>query len=156
MTFAGLPLHFLVIHVAVVFTPLAALLVAAFAVVPRWRWLLRWPAAVVALVALAAVWTAKLSGDSYLHSRPQLAPLVQEHMHRGNVLLYLMIGFFVLTLIGVWALGGPSALASGRGGRASQVVVLDMVLPVLLVAAAVVVVIWVVLTGDAGARAVWG
>jgi hypothetical protein len=34
--------------------------------------------------------------------------------------------------------------------------VLDTVLPVVLVVGAVVVLVWVVLTGDAGARAVWG
>jgi hypothetical protein len=44
MTFAGLPLHPLVVHAAVVLTPLAALLVVGSAVLPRWRWLTRWPA----------------------------------------------------------------------------------------------------------------
>jgi hypothetical protein len=42
MTFAGLPLHPLVVHAAVVLTPLAALLVVGSAVLPRW--LTRWPA----------------------------------------------------------------------------------------------------------------
>jgi hypothetical protein len=32
------------VHAAVVLTPLAALLVVGSAVLPRWRWLTRWPA----------------------------------------------------------------------------------------------------------------
>jgi hypothetical protein len=36
------------------------------------------------------------------------------------------------------------------------VAALDKVLPAVLVLAAVVVLVWVVLTGDAGSRAVWG
>ena len=51
---------------------------------------------------------------------------------------------------------GPSGLASGKGGMASRVAVADKVIPVLLDLAAVVVLVQVVLTGDSGARAVWG
>ena len=44
-TFNGLPLHVLVVHGAVVVTPVAAL--AALALVrPSWRTRLRWPVAV--------------------------------------------------------------------------------------------------------------
>ena len=45
MEIAGLPLHPLVVHAAVVLIPLTALLAVAFAVLPRWRWLVRWPTA---------------------------------------------------------------------------------------------------------------
>jgi hypothetical protein len=161
MDIAGLPLHALVVHAAVVLSPLAAALVIAFAVLPRWRWLSRWPAALASLAGAASVLVAKLSGDALLRDRPfllsapELADKIQRHQDRGDVLLYLMIGFLVLTLLGAWALGGPSALASGRGARSSRVTALDVALPVVLVAAAVVVLVWVVLTGDAGARAVW-
>lgn len=41
MEFFGLPLHPLVVHAAVVFVPLAALLVMVFAVFPRHRWATR-------------------------------------------------------------------------------------------------------------------
>lgn len=155
---AGLPLHPLVVHAAVVLTPLAALLVIAFAVLPRWRWLTRWPAGLTTLVALGVVFVARLSGQSLLNSRPELRQLaeVQTHMHRGKTLLWLMLGFAVLTAIGLWALGGPSLMASGRGQQDSRTTTLDRLMPVLLVAGAVVVLVGVVLTGDAGSRAVWG
>jgi len=156
MEIAGLPLHPLVVHAAVVLTPLAALLVVVFAVRTPWRWLTRWPAALATVGALGAVFAAKITGTSFLHDRPELAPLVRTHQHRANVLFLLMIGFTVLTLVGAWSLGGDSALASGRGARDSRVAVLDRVMPALLVLGAVLVLVWVVLTGDAGARAVWG
>jgi hypothetical protein len=54
MTVAGLRLHPLVVHAAVVFTPLSALLVVGFAVLPRWPWLTRRPARLTTLAALGA------------------------------------------------------------------------------------------------------
>jgi len=156
MRVAGLPLHFLVVHLAVVFTPLAALFVAAFALLPAWRWLTRWPAAALAVISAVSVYVAKLSGTAYLNTRPELAPIVATHQSRGNLLVWLVLAFLVLTLVGVWALPGASGLVSGRGARESRAPALDRVLPSVLVVAAVVVLVWVVLTGDAGARAVWG
>jgi len=156
MEISGLPLHFLVIHVAVVFTPLAALSVIAFAVLPSWRWLTRWPAAVLTVIAAVSVLVAKLSGQAFLKSQPTLTPLVATHQSRGNQLVWLMLGFLVLTAVGVWALGGPTGLASGRGEWASRSPALDRALPIVLVLASLLVLVWVFLTGDAGARAVWG
>ncbi len=156
MEFAGLPLHPLVVHAAVVFTPLAAALAVVFAVVPRWRYLSRWPTAIAAVVALLAIWMARLSGQSYLSDNPGLQALVKTHQSRGNTLSLLMILFAVVVLVAVWSLGGPSGLVSGRGARDTQVAALDKVLPALVVVAAILVLVWVALTGDAGARAVWG
>jgi hypothetical protein len=76
MEIGGLPVHVLVVHAAVVLTPLAALTAIVFAVVPRWRWLTRWPALVSGLVALGAVVAAKLSGDNFVENRPEPGPLV--------------------------------------------------------------------------------
>ena len=53
MEFHGIPLHPLVVHGAVVFTPLAAVAALVFVLVERWRELLRWPTAVLAVVAAA-------------------------------------------------------------------------------------------------------
>jgi hypothetical protein len=156
MTIAGLPLHPLVVHAAVVLTPLAALLVVAFAVRSPWRWLTRWPAVLTTLAAFVSLLVARVTGKALLHDRPQLAPLVVVHQQRAGVLLWVTLVFTVLTLLAAWSLGGPSALASGRGARESRVAALDRVLPALLVLGAVAVLVYVALTGDAGARAVWG
>ena len=161
MEVTGLPLHALVVHAAVVLTPLAALLGVAFAVLPQWRWLTRWPAVLGAGVATGAVLLTRLSGDAlladrpFLLSSPDLAARIELHEQRGEVLLYLVVGFLVVTLGAALLLGGPSALASGRGERRSVAPALDVPVAVVVVLAAVLVLVWVVLTGDAGARAVW-
>ncbi|MGA9747770.1 MAG: hypothetical protein WBQ50_09995 [Nocardioides sp.] len=156
MEIAGLPAHPLIIHATVVLAPLAAVLVIVFAVWPRNRWLTRWPAAVGAVVAVIVVWAARLSGASMLEANPALRQLVATHQERAELASLVVIGFTVLTLVGTWSLGGPTALASGRGERESRVVVLDKVMPAVLVVAAVAMIASVVLAGDAGARAVWG
>jgi hypothetical protein len=156
MEIAGLPAHPLIVHAAVVLTPLAALLVVAFAVLPKHRWLTRWPTAAAVVAATVSVWAARLSGQSMLDANPALAQLVGTHQDRANLLSLLMVAFAVLALLGTWSLGGPTALASGRGAVTSRVAVLDKLLPALLVVASLAVLVQVVLTGDAGSRAVWG
>ena len=156
MEFLGLPFHAIILHAAVVLAPLAVLLAFAFALLPRWRYLTRWPTAVMAVVALVTVWLSRLSGHSLLESRPELAPLVREHQDRGDLLSLLTILFTVVVAVAVWGLGGPSGLASGRGAVAVRSVALERGLTAAVLVTALLVLVWVVLTGDAGARAVWG
>ncbi len=156
MEIAGLPAHPLIIHATVVLTPLAAIITVVFAVWPRHRWLTRWPAVVAALVAVVSVWAARLSGDSMVEANRSLAQLVATHQERGELLSLVVVAFAVLTLLATWVLGGPSALASGAGERATRTGVLAKVMPAVLVVAAVALLVSVAMTGDAGARAVWG
>jgi hypothetical protein len=156
MEIDGLPLHALVIHAAVVFVPLAGLFAILFAVLPKWRYLTRWPTAALTLIALGSVWIARISGMALATDRQldQLAA-VQKHQDRGVQLSLLMILFAVVVAVAVWGLSGPSGFASGRGGQVAPVATLDKVLPVVVVLAALLVLVWVFLTGDAGTRAVW-
>lgn len=156
MEFLGLPLHAIVLHAAVVFAPVAALVAVVFAFVPAWRYLTRWPTAGLTLVTLVSVWLSRVSGHSLLASRPELAPLVREHQDRGDLLSLLTTLFSVVVAVAIWGLGGPSGLESHRGARESRSGVLAGVLPYAVLVTAVLVLVWVVLTGDAGARAVWG
>lgn len=156
MEIAGLPLHPLVVHAAVVLTPMAVLLVLAYAVLPRHRWLTRWPAVVLSLGALGAVYVARLSGEALLDARPELEALVEVHEERSELLIVLMLVLTALVLVAAWALGGPSSLVSGAGARETPVALLGTLLPLALVAVGVAVLVAVVLTGDAGSRAVWG
>ena len=155
MEFAGLPFHFLILHAAVVFTPLAGTAAIAFAVLPRWRYLTRWPTAALTLIALVSVWLSRISGQAYLSDNPELAPAVQTHMSRGVTLSLLMILFTVVVAVAVWGLGGRSGFASGSGAVQTRVAVFDKVLPAALIVASLLVLVWVFLTGDAGARSVW-
>ncbi len=61
MEFNGLPLHPLIVHVVVVFAPLAGIGGILYAAVPRWRWRLRWPLLAGAVTVLVCVF---LAGDS--------------------------------------------------------------------------------------------
>jgi uncharacterized membrane protein len=156
MEVGGVPLHPLVVHAAVVFVPLAALAVVAFAVLPKHRWLTRWPAVLTTVVALVSVWVSRFSGHALKEDLQGIEQVIATHEERAELLSLLMIGFAVLALVGAWALGGPSALVSGAGSRESRVAALDVVLPGVLVVASLVVLVLVVLVGDAGSRVVWG
>ena len=156
MEIAGLPLHPLVVHAAVTIIPLSALLAIAFVVLPRWRWLSRWPTAALAVAAVAVAWVARLSGASLLEARPELERLVAEHQSRGQLLSLVVIPFAVIVVLAAWSLAGTSALASGRGAQESRIPSLETVLAVLVVLASLAMLVLVVLTGDSGSRAVWG
>jgi hypothetical protein len=143
------------VHAAVVLIPLTALLAVGFAVLPRWRWLVRWPTAVASVACVGIAFLATTSGES-LEEERNLGRLVQEHGQRGDLLADLTLVLALVTVVSALVLPGPSGLTSGRGAMARRVVYADKVLPVLLVLVAAAVLVQVVLTGDSGARAVWG
>ncbi len=156
MEIFGLPAHALIVHGAVVLAPLAAISTAVFALFPAWRYLTRWPTALLALAATGAVWGARLTGNDLQEARAIPQALIQTHESRGKVLALVMIAFLVLTLVGVRLLGGPTGLASGRGEVARAEAWVETVIPLVLVAVSIATLVGVVLTGDAGARATWG
>jgi uncharacterized membrane protein len=147
MEFNGLPLHPLVIHVAVVFVPLAALACLGY-VVPRWRSLLRWPMLVAALVAAGAVQLSVMSGEDLKDERHLGGALLEAHQNWAG---RLQVGTWVLAgvvLVSCWAV----PRLRSRGGVAVLGPALVVVLPVV----ALVELYLVFRTGDAGAKAVWG
>jgi hypothetical protein len=154
-TFNGLPLHPLVVHAVVVLVPLTVLAAILFAVLPKQRWLLRWPLAAGTIVSLVVTFVAKLSGQK-LQVAFANSPLVKIHQARANVFVLLVYVFVIVALIAVFTLGGSSQLASGAlaraavGGRAVQIVI-----AVVLVVISVIVLLPVARVGDAGARAAW-
>ena len=152
----GLPAHVLIIHAAVVFTPLAALGAIAFAVLPRWRWLLRWPLLAGEAVALGSVLAAVHSGVIFKQNLGISQALIATHEHRGKQLQVLMWVFTAVVLLAVVTLGGPTALASGKGAReglASRP--LQYLISAVVILGALLVIVQVVRTGDAGSRALW-
>lgn len=162
MEIAGLPLHPLVIHAVIGLVPLSALFGVALALVPGWRWLTRWPAAALAVAAAVLTWVARLSGKALLEARPFLLdaePLkarIERHEELGELLSLAVVPYALVVVLAAWSLAGTSPLASGRGARRSRVPALEQALPVVLVLAALGMIVLVTLTGDAGARAVWG
>jgi hypothetical protein len=145
MEINGLPLHPLVVHAAVVFGPLGALAALAYVALPGWRDRLRWPMVLLAAVATGSIVAAYFTGVSFYNSRPDLhsLPELATHRSRGRLTFWLTLPFGVIAVAtGVWL--------HGRAG------VLWVVPQALLGVSALAVLVLVVLTGDAGARSVWG
>jgi hypothetical protein len=157
MTFNGLPLHPLIVHVVVVFAPLAGVGGILYAVRPAWRWWLRWPFVASAVIAAVAGVLAAQSGYSLEHARQlQQLATVRTHQHRGSILRWLMLAFLVPTGLAAALLGGESQVVSGWGARTGRTGVVAVAVQVLLVVSAIILLVWVFLTGDSGARAIWG
>jgi hypothetical protein len=157
MEFNGLPVHPLIIHVVVVFAPLAGIGGILYAAVPRWRWWLRWPLVACAVISAAAGIVAVQSGQSLENQRQlQSLPEMATHAARGRFLRWVMLAFLVPTALAAWQLGGPSPLAADGRIREGRTGVVAWAIQLLLLAGAVTVLVCVYLTGDAGARTVWG
>jgi ABC-type Mn2+/Zn2+ transport system permease subunit len=151
-----LPLHPLVVHAAVIGIPLAALLALLFAF-PRTRQWARWPLAITVVGATVVTYVARQSGlalEAALGIKPgnPVGDLILQHSLLANQLFYIMIVFAVIGLLNVFLV---SRRTSDGGAAAKQSAIVRIVLPVLLVAVAVVALVWVVRIGDLGARAVW-
>ncbi|MCW2845516.1 MAG: hypothetical protein JWN22_3432 [Nocardioides sp.] len=144
MEINGLPLHPLVVHAAVIFGPLGALAAIGYVLVPSWRDRLRWPMLVLAVVAGLSIIAAYLSGDNFLESRPELeqSPAVETHEELAGKLLWVTVAFSVVAFAAAWlhTRTGPVRIVLGTA----------------LAVLAVAVLVLVALTGEAGARAVWG
>jgi hypothetical protein len=148
MEIRGLPLHVLVVHATVVLTPLAALVALAYAGWPRYRDRLRWPAAAAAVIAVVLIWTAYLTGNNFFstsrfdHFSGAVLDRIETHESYARTLRWIATGFGVVTLVAVWQHRRPGASR--------------MILAVLVAVGAVLTLAWTFLTGEAGARAVWG
>ena len=152
----NLPLHPLVVHAAVVGIPLATLLAFLFAF-PKTRQWARWPLAIVVVGATAVTYVARQSGlalEAALGIKPgnPVGDLILKHSLLANQLFYIMIVFAVIGLLNVFLVRRSTADSADVG---KQSAIVRIVLPVLLLAAALVALIWIVRVGDLGARAVW-
>ena len=147
-TVFGIPAHPLFVHAAVVFIPLLALTAAAYALVPRWRGRIEWLTIALAVIAPLAALAAKFSGDKFITARfPKGAPAnVLQHRSYGTQTLWLTLGLALATALMLWALQPSRTLPPWVLGGVR----------VLVLVLAVITVIWVVRTGEAGATAVWG
>jgi hypothetical protein len=140
-TISGLPVHVLVVHAVVVLLPLMSLVTIGVAVRPRWRQYAPAVAVIDGLVVVAA-WAAKESGEKLQARLQQFDPAVaRDHGEHGALVPYVALGVFVAAVL-VWAtqrfprivpLAVVVALVAGAGG-----------------------VWWTYVTGESGARAVWG
>lgn len=147
-SFNGLPLHVLVVHAAVIVTPLAAL--AALALVrPSWRTRLRWPVAIALVVAWLLVWLARASGEALqiaigdqLSANQSVVAALDAHITAADKLNYVLLALVVVAALFAWLLPKLPRAAGSVGA------VVIAVLAVLVIGLAVQ-------TGEQGARTVW-
>jgi hypothetical protein len=78
------------------------------------------------------------------------------HRARGRFLRWVLLAFLVPTALAAWQLGGPSPVSSDGRSREGRTGVAAWAIQLLLVAGAVTVLVCVFLTGDSGARTLWG
>jgi alpha-beta hydrolase superfamily lysophospholipase len=147
VTINGLPAHPLVVHAAVVCAPLAGLVALGY-LVPAWRGRLRWWVLVLGVLAALLVWFASFTGgklEDSLHqvmaSSPQIAHAIRHHEDLAGKLQ-----------ASTWVLGALSLIAWWLHPRPG---LLRTVVAVLLAVCGIAVIVLCVLTGDAGAKAVW-
>ncbi|GAA2505214.1 DUF2231 domain-containing protein [Winogradskya humida] len=150
----GMPVHALVLHAAVVFVPLLALLAIVYAVLPRWRSKIGWAALLLSIAAPAATYVAMASGsklrDRLVANGMSGPPLEQidDHMGFGTLTFYFSLGLGIVTLIMV--------ILTLRTPSRRLPLPADIGLAVIMVALAALSGYYVFKTGDSGAQAVWG
>jgi hypothetical protein len=98
----GLPAHVLLVHIVVIFMPLAALLLILSSLWPAARRRLGIVSPIVALITLVAIPPTMNAGD-WLARRVAPGPLVNAHTHIADTLLPFALGVFVMAAL-VWAL----------------------------------------------------
>lgn len=160
MTISGIPLHPLVVHAAVFLAPSAALIAVLFSVRPPWRWALRHPLAIAAVGAAASVQVAAITGDELSESVGRTAPsrhLIEVHEMLGGRLEAAAWALAVFAVAAWWSVPHGSPIPGHEREHpqvAGAVTVSRIAIPLIFVLGVATAVL-TVLTGHAGAVAVW-
>jgi hypothetical protein len=153
----GLPAHALIIHFAVVLTPLLVVVAAAYALAPGWRPYTAWAVVLLSLASPAVVYAAKESGESLKAARfagaeGEMGARIATHESFANPLLLSVLGLAAVSLVLVYATRpARDSVGRDRFGRAATLILSGVTLVLAAVAG-----YYVFQAGDSGARAVWG
>jgi len=146
-TISGLPAHPLLVHIVVIILPLTGAAAILGSIWPRAQRKFTFLTPLGALVGLIAVPITISAGQSLASTFPEIPPVLAQHITHASRVLPLTIALFLLT---------TAQWAYLQFGRKPLKRWLTVVLAVLVVAVSVATIAQVVLTGDAGSRAVWG
>ena len=149
-TIAGLPVHILVVHLAVVLLPVAALMQAVLVFVRRWRGRWATPTLVGLVIGTGAAFVAKQSGEA-------LASHVgnpRTHAFWGDILP--PVSAVLLLVAAAWWFLQRREVVPSRGRGAPTVTLPTLVTGLLSAVLAVAAAVITVLVGHSGAQAAWG
>jgi hypothetical protein len=150
--FNGLPMHVLLVHAAVVFVPLLALVAVVYALVPRVRGRVGWAAVLLAVGAPLAAFVAKQSGEAF-KKRLVAGGIPAE----GLAKITTHEGYGDLTFLFALALGIVTLLLVALTARSRSLPrIVQWGVSLVVVALAVGAGYFVFRTGDTGAMSVWG
>ncbi|MGV9672982.1 MULTISPECIES: DUF2231 domain-containing protein [unclassified Gordonia (in: high G+C Gram-positive bacteria)] len=153
-TISGLPLHPLLVHLAVVAIPLAALLGIIGAAWPSARRVLGVVPPLVALVAVIITPLTTSAGEALEKRVPESAEL-HRHTDLGGEMIAWVAPLFVAVVL-LWALHSDAIMRLLPITLSPNVFrVIDIVLRVAVIVTAIGSIVMVYLVGDSGARAVW-
>ncbi|HEX7743642.1 MAG TPA: DUF2231 domain-containing protein [Micromonosporaceae bacterium] len=152
--FRGLPLHALVVHAAVVLVPLLVVAGLGYALVPRVRAWIGWAAALLAVAAPVAAFVAKQSGEDLQevlvakHYPPEILGQVAEHQRYGDLTMWFSFGLAVTT--------GLLLVVTSQNPRVARLPSwVRLALTAGVVVFGLLSAVYVALTGESGAKAVW-
>ena len=140
---AGLPMHPLVVHAAVVLLPLSAVALIVLVFAPRLRKSFGWVTIAGLAVGTGAAFVAKESGEA-LAAR---VGLPADHARWGDILVPVSIGLLLVAI--VWLLLAKRAAHTSI--RSLAITASGILAAILAVAATAIT----VLVGHSGAEAVW-
>lgn len=150
--FNGLPMHPLLVHLAVVLVPLSSLLLVLHVSWPAARRRLGWVTPAVALAALIAIILTKEAGEA-LERQSSETQILETHTRLGGQMLPWVVGITIVSmLVWGWFAFAVPRLKPARLPRAVALVVL------LIGAIGIVIPANVLLfqVGETGAKSVWG
>jgi hypothetical protein len=141
---AGLPLHPLLVHSAVVLVPLVAIGALVMSYLPSFSRRHGKLILILALVAQVSVFLAKLSGQAFSEI---LNKEVEKHAELGEIAPFVTIPMVALIYFR-WRMD--------RAGSSTGSVAIRRLTSVALVIASVVSLVMIFLVGHSGASSVWG
>jgi len=141
---AGLPLHPLLVHSAVVLVPLVAIGALVMSYLPSFSRRHGKLILIIALVAQASVFLAKLSGQAFSEI---LNKEVEKHAELGEIAPFVTIPMVALIYLR-WRMD--------RAGSSTGSVVIRRLTSVALVISSLASLVVIFLVGHSGASSVWG
>jgi hypothetical protein len=142
--FAGLPLHPLLVHSAVVLVPLVAIGALVMSYLPSFSRRHGKIILILAVIAQVSVFLAKMSGEAFAEI---LDKNVEKHAELGEITPLLTLPMVVLIYLR-WRMD--------RSGSTFGSVVIRRLTSVALIVASIVSLVVIFLVGHSGASSVWG